>query len=269
MIKPDWKHGDVELYCGDCLDILPGLEGVDCVVTSPPYDELRNYNKSLSWNRRIWEEVIERMYWTMCEGGVVVWVVGDATENGSETGTSFNQALCFMDTGFNLLDTMIYSKGGQGATGSNSCYWHDFEYMFVFTKGTPKAGVLICDRKNTTKPRVSIESQGHRFQDGQTKGQRVIKRKAHGKRFNIWKYHESGTRIDHPAVFPIKLAQDHIISWSDEKETILDPFMGSGTTGVAAVRLGRKFIGIEREPKYFDIAVKRIKAEMEQTKLGL
>jgi len=231
---------------------------VNLTVTSPPYDNLRTYNNSLEWGEHIWKPVLEELFRVTKQGGVVVWVVGDATIKGSETGTSFKQALWAMECGFNLHDTMIYSKGGQGATGSNLSYWQDFEYMFVFSKWKPTTWNPIEDRKNKAKPRSKTESQGHRNPDGTTKGRRVINRKEYGKRFNIWKYHEAGTRTKHSAVFPEQLANDHIISWSNEGDTVLDPFMGSGTTGVACKNLNRNFIGIEKDPEYCEIAEKRI-----------
>lgn len=232
---------------------------IDLTVTSPPYDNLRTYNGNIAqWGEHVWKGVIEELYQVTKPGGVVVWVVGDATIKGSETGTSFKQALWAKECGFNLHDTMIYSKGGQGATGSIYGYWQDFEYMFVFTKGKLKTFNPIEDRKNATKPRVREESQGHRHANGDTKGKRIITRKEFGRRFNIWQYHEAGTRTKHPAVFPEQLANDHIISWSNEGDTVLDPFMGSGTTGVASKRLNRNFIGIELDETYYNIAKARI-----------
>jgi len=248
------------IYNEDCLEGMKRIPDgfVDLTVTSPPYDNLRTYNGSLEWGEHVWKPIIQELYRITKDGGVVVWVVGDATIKGSETGTSFKQALYFKEVGFNLHDTMIYAKGGQGATGSNLSYWQDFEYMFVFTKGKISTFNPIEDRKNKTKPREKEESQGHRFINGETKGKRIIKRKEFGRRFNIWKYHESGTRINHPAVFPEQLANDHIISWSNENDIVFDPFMGSGTTGKMAILNNRNFIGIEKDPEYFKIAEKRI-----------
>ena len=252
----------INLIQGDCLIEMDKLivEGVkvDLTVTSPPYDSLRTYEGSLQWNEKIWKQVIEKLYNITADGGVVVWVVGDSTVKGSETGTSFKQALYFKEVGFNLHDTMIYTKGGQGATGSNLAYWQDFEYMFIFTKNKIRVFNPINDRKNKVKPRIKTESQGHRHSNGEVKGKRVIERKEFGKRFNIWVYHESGTRSEHPAVFPEQLAQDHIISWSNEGNIVFDPFMGSGTTGKIAKKLNRDFIGIEKVGKYFEIAKSRI-----------
>jgi DNA modification methylase len=250
-----------KIYNENCLDTMARMpEGfIDLTVTSPPYDNTRSYNgNNKLWNEDVWKAIIKELYRVTKKGGVVVWVVGDATIKGSETGTSFKQALWAMECGFNLHDTMIYEKGGQGATGSNLAYWQDFEYMFVFSKDKPRAWNPIEDRKNKVAPRAKLESQGHRFSDGKTKGKRIIQRKEYGRRFNIWKYHEAGTRIAHPAVFPEKLAHDHIISWSSESDLVYDPFTGSGTTAKMAKFLNRNFIGSELEAEYCDIANKRI-----------
>ena len=243
-------------YNENCLDTMAKMPDgfVDLTVTSPPYDNLRTYN-GYSFD---FDAVAKELYRVTKQGGVVVWIVGDATIKGSETGTSFKQALYFKECGFNLHDTMIYSKGGQGATGSNKAYWQDFEYMFVFSKGNISTFNPIEDRPNKTKPSERIEVQGHRHATGETKGKRLIKRKEFGRRFNIWQYHESGTRINHPAVFPENLASDHILSWSNPGDLVFDPFMGSGTTAKMAILNKRNWIGSEISKEYCEIAEKRI-----------
>ena len=253
---------NVRLFNGDCTEVMQDLikDGVkvDLTVTSPPYDNLRTYNGTLEWNFDIFKKAANLLYNITADGGVVVWVVGDSTIKGDETGTSFKQALYFKEIGFKLLDTMIYSKGGMGAAGSNRAYWQDFEYMFVFSKGKNKTFNPIMDRLNKAKPSIKLESQGHRFTSGEIKPKRIIERKKFGKRFNIWQYHEHGTKTKHPAVFPERLAKDHILSWSNEGDLVLDPFMGSGTTGKMAVLNNRRFIGIEKVTEYFDDAKERI-----------
>ena len=244
-----------KIYHGDCKDIMETFPDncIDLTVTSPPYDNLRSYNGYVF----DFDCIAQQLYRVTKPGGVVVWVVGDATIKGSETGTSFKQALYFKEIGFNLHDTMIYTKGGQGATGSNLSYWQDFEYMFVLSKGRPSALNLIHDRKNKTKPRTRKESQGHRYKTGEKKTKRVIVRKEYGKRFNVWKYHEAGTRQKHPAVFPEQLAIDHIISWSNENDVVFDPMCGSGTTLKMAQANNRNFIGIDISEEYVNIAKQR------------
>lgn len=254
----------VRLMLGDCVDRLRelGTGSVDLTVTSPPYDNLRTYNNSLNdWTPEKWQAVIAELYRVTKQGGVVVWVVADATISGSETGTSFRQALHAMECGFRLHDTMIYMKdGGGGARGSIHAYWQSFEYMFVWAKGRPKAINLIADKPNTNAGRIRKA-----FKDRRKDGTVSVRERNHvypdfSRRTNVWSLTggRDNAAMGHPAPFPEALAQDHILSWSNEGDTVLDPFLGSGTTGKAAVLNGRKFIGIERDPQYFAIAEKRI-----------
>ena len=249
----------IKLINDNCLIALTKLEenSIDLTATSPPYDNLRTYNgNNALWGEHVWKEVIQDLYRVTKFGGVVVWVVGDATIKGSETGTSFKQALWAKECGFNLHDTMIYEKA-QSCFGSNKCYLQAFEYMFVFSKGQPKSINFLRDRVNVRTGKESMSTSGIK-KDG-TKASRIQKEmKPMGKRKNIWKYGVGGGDTGHPAVFPEKLAHDHIISWSNEGDTVLDPFMGSGTTGKMAKQLGRNFIGIELDETYFNIAKKRI-----------
>lgn len=254
----------VRLMQGDCLERMKEIESgsVDLTVTSPPYDNLRSYNGNNSqWGEHVWRKVLMELYRVTADGGVVVWVVGDATINGSETGTSFKQALFAIDCGFNLHDTMIYKKTGGGARGSNLCYWQNFEYMFVFSKGRPKSINLICDKKNTKAGSRDSAVNG-RAKDGSKRFKKIGRVADFGRRENVWTIcagnNTSDDKTEHPAVFPESLANDHIISWSNEDDVILDPFMGSGTTGKMAKLLNRHFIGIELCPDYFKIAQQRI-----------
>ena len=254
----------INLMQGDCLERMKEiLDGsVDLTVTSPPYDNLRSYNgNNDQWRDNVWSECIQELYRVTKIGGVVVWVVGDATVKGSETGTSFKQALHAMECGFNLHDTMIFQKSGCGAAGSMLCYLQTFEYMFVFSKGKPKTINIIRDRKNKkfghiNKNAARLDASGIR------KKQRSVLIKEYGRRTNIWLIDQKNEKIcrekSHPAIFPEQLANDHITSWSNEGNVILDPFMGSGTTGVAAKNLNRDFIGIELDADYFNIAKDRI-----------
>lgn len=239
---------------GDCLERMKEIPSgsVDLTVTSPPYDNLRSYNgNNKEWGEHVWKSVLSNLYRVTKEGGAVVWVVGDATIKGSETGTSFKQALYAMECGFNLNDTMIYQKFGSGMPHRSHRYGQSFEYMFVFSKGIPLNGTI------KTFPKTGkVGKTTRRQKDG------TIKRGTYniggGKLSNIWQY-AGETKIKHPATFPLQLAVDHIESWSNESDRVLDPFMGSGTTGVAAKNLGRSFIGIELDQSYFDIAENRIR----------
>ena len=244
----------VRLFHGDCLEVMKTFkpEIIDLTVTSPPYDNLRLY-KTYTFD---FEGIASQLYKVTKIGGVVVWVVGDATIRGSETGTSFKQALYFKEIGFNLHDTMIYQKS-QACFGSNNCYLQSFEYMFVFSKGKPKTLNLIRDRKNKRHGVESMSVAG--LSVGGVKAGRVRKcSKVYGKRKNIWEYGVGGGRTGHPAVFPEKLAEDHILSWSVVGDTVLDPMAGSGTTLKMAKKNERDCIGIEVSSEYLEIIKKRI-----------
>ena len=216
---------------------------IDMVLTSPPYDNLREYN-GYSFD---FESVANELYRVVKQDGVVVWVVGDATIKGSETGTSFKQALYFKSIGFNLHDTMIYEKNSPAypARASSNRYTQIFEYMFVFAKGKPLSQ-LICDKPNKWAG----------FKDFSGKIKNPVP--DFSPRNNIWKYITSFNGVKHPAPFPEQLAQDHILSWSRGGETVYDPFMGSGTTGKMAKLNGRNYIGSEISKEYCDIAEARI-----------
>ena len=257
----------ITLMLGDCIERMKEISdgSVDLTVTSPPYDNLRDY----PGYRFDYDLTLRELFRVTKEGGVVVWIVGDQTVNGSETGTSFRQVLCAMDVGFKLHDTMIWDKVGCSFPDSNR-YLATFEYMFVFSKGAPKVFHAICDRRNKwagTKAHASW-----RQKDGtmlpKTRKWQVFE--AYGRRFNIWPIpSEKHNRTGHPAVFPVQLAQDHIITWTDPVDVVLDPFMGSGTTGIAAYRARRRSIGIEIDPQYFEIAKDRIDRETAQMRIEI
>ena len=248
-----------KVICGDCLEVMKDIpdNSIDLTVTSPPYDNLRTYN-GYTFD---FEGIAKELYRITKDGGVVVWVVGDATINGSETGTSFKQALYFKEIGFNLHDTMIYKKTGIPFPETNR-YYPIFEYMFILSKGKPKSVNLICDRKNK---RFNKKVSGkQRQKDGTMKEMSAIKNntnrkiKEYGVRFNIWEIPNISENKEHPATFPNKLAEDHILSWSNEGDIILDPMAGSGTTLKMAKKNNRNYIGIEISPEYIDIINKRL-----------
>ena len=242
------------IYNIDCVEGMKMLsdDSIDLTVTSPPYDNLRTY-KGFEWN---FEATAEQLYRVTKQGGVVVWIVNDATIKGNETAPAFKQALYFKKVGFNLHDTMIWIKDGGGAVGSNYCYTQNFEYMFVFSKGKPKAINLLCDKPNLSFG-VDKSGVGRRKPDGTKKIERRKQAKEFSRRNNWW-YIPPQKGKDHPAVFPEKLAQDHILSWSNPGDIVLDPFMGSGTTAKMALLTNRKFIGFELSSEYCDLANKRL-----------
>jgi len=257
-----------KIYHSNCLDLMARMpdEFIDLTVTSPPYDSLRKYN-GYEFD---FEPIARELFRVTKKGGVVVWVVGDATVNGSETGTSFRQALYFKEIGFNLHDTMIYRKAS-GACGSNYAYWQAFEYMFVFSKAKPNAINLLRDRRNVkTAGAVVNWKAGHRHNNGDQKATRMRKLFEYGVRLNVWNIDAPNgieRSADHPAQFPESLAKDHILSWSNENDLIFDPFMGSGTTAKAAHQLNRRWIGSEISAEYVALANKRLEPYLAQESL--
>lgn len=250
----------MSVVVGDCVLVMQSLEDdcVDLTVTSPPYDGLRSYN-GYSFD---FEKVARELYRVTKPGGVVVWVVGDATVNGSETGTSFRQALFFKECGFNLHDTMIYQKAGTGACGSNLSYWQSFEYMFVFSKGTPKS---INRLRQANSSVGAVAHTGRISKDGIKKDNKIRTTPETAVRPNVWRYtmeprfiFNDDKTIKHPARFPDALAMDHILSWSNEGDLVFDPFLGSGTTGKVAVANRRLFFGCDISEEYAELARSRI-----------
>ena len=232
------------------------------VVTSPPYDSLRTYN-GFEFN---FEEVAKQLFRVVKDGGVIVWIVADGTVNGSESGTSFRQALFFKECGFNLHDTMIWQKDSCAFPDATR-YQQIFEYMFVLSKGKPKTINLIADRKNMWS---NVKVHGtFREADGSLKGRSAQWKesvvKEYGYRFNVWQIPtEKNNKTGHPAVFPKEIARDHIITWSKVGDTVCDPFSGSGTTAIQALNLNRKFIGFEISEEYYNKSIKRIQEETAQ-----
>ena len=259
------KYAEVPLnkiICGDAIEVMRAMPSdcVDLVVTSPPYDNLRSYN-GYSFN---FESMATGLFRVMKKGGVVVWVVGDQTIKGEETGTSFRQALYFKQVGFNLFDTMIYLKTPRGAVGNNKTYWQTFEYMFVLSKGTPKTINLLKDREN--KDERDGDSGTKRLSDGSLLKLKRAGYSKYGRRTNVWEYligkgHSASDNIayQHPAIFPEKLVQDHITSWSNPGDVVFDPMCGSGTTCKMAKLNKRDFIGIDISSEYCKIAEERLK----------
>ena len=239
----------------DCVEGMKGLPDgfVDLTVTSPPYDNLRTY-KGFTWD---FESVAKELFRVTKDGGVVVWIVNDATIDGSETGTSFRQALYFKEIGFNLHDTMIWHKSNCFNFGSNYCYRQSFEYMFILSKGRPKSINFIRDVKAKCGGE-SFNVVRHTSDGVRHVGEEFALIDEYKKRENVWDITAATVNNGHPAVFPEQLANDHIISWSNEGDIVLDPFMGSGTTAKMALLNNRKFIGFELAEEYWKIANGRV-----------
>jgi len=271
-----------KLYNQDCLATMIQIDNnsVDMVLTSPPYDDLRTYNKHLSGNKTEYngysfpfEQIVQELFRIVKKGGVVVWVVGDATNKGSETGTSFRQALYFKKCGFDIYDTMIYQKTGTPFP-QKTRYNQIFEYMFVFSKGKPNTFNPIM-KKNVTAGAVR-HSRKFRNADGEMidgfNGKPINE---YGIDNNVWvmrngmyKSTKDIVAFEHPAIFPEELAIRHIISWTKENDLIYDPFMGSGTTAKAAIQLKRNWIGSEIDKSYCDICEKRLNGVENQETLS-
>lgn len=253
-------------YNENCLDTMARMPDgfIDLTVTSPPYDNLRTYN-GYSFD---FESVARELYRVTKQGGVVVWVVGDATIKGSETGTSFRQALFFKEIGFNLHDTMIYAKN-QYMPLTHNRYEQCFEYMFVFSKGRPKTFNPIHIESltfGTTRNRGKSKSKEPTYSERCR--EEVTRVKPTKQKNNIWSYDVGGSNKDdkteHNAPFPQQLANDHIISWSNEGDLVYDQFMGSGTTAKMAILNNRNWIGSEISSEYCEIIRKRISSTTEQ-----
>jgi len=268
-----------KIYNENCLDTMQKMPDnfVDLTVTSPPYDNLRDYN-GYSFP---FEDIAKELYRVTKTGGVVVWVVGDATIDGSETGSSFRQALHFMQCGFALHDTMIYAKNGFRFP-CEIRYHQVWEYMFVFSKGKPKTFNPISDRPNINVGQKVARKSQDRNKDGILKPNSAYRIDPNrelnemGKRYNIWFYDTGGMNSaqdaiasKHPAIFPEELARDNIYSWSNENDIVYDCFGGSGTTGKMAHLQKRNWILSEISGEYAGIATKRIAPYLAQLKLAV
>jgi DNA modification methylase len=246
---------------GNCVDLMRGFEenSIDLTITSPPYDNLRSYKGFVF----PFEQIADELFRITKKGGVVVWVVGDATINRSETGTSFNQALYFKEIGFNLHDTMIFQKTNPIPQIYRKRYNNIFEYMFIFSKGEVKTHNPIkvdCIHGGLVLNGTTYKNYSKGEQKRKKLAKPVKKQKIKG---NIWSY-VVGKKLEdqeaktHPAPFPCELVRDHIISWSNKGDIVFDPMCGSGTTCVSSLQLGRKYIGIDISKEYCELSKKRI-----------
>ena len=263
MVKK--KYADLKIntvYNEDCLKTMAKMPDnfINLTITSPPYDSMRKY-KGYTFD---FKAIARELYRVTKEGGVVVWVVGDQTIKGSESGTSFKQALYFKEIGFRLHDTMIYQKGNFSMP-DRTRYHQIFEYMFVFSKGKPSTFNPIVDRKNKSAGSRCFSTNTKRVPNGgMRRTNRRDKVKELGRRYNIWQMNTAAQekpcqKLEHPAIFPAALARDHIKSWSLPGDLVYDPMLGSGTTASMAIETGRNFIGSEISKEYCKLARKTIK----------
>lgn len=260
-----------QIIQGDAFQKLGEFESnsIDFIITSPPYDDLREYGGHV-FN---FEGIAKQLFRVLKDGCVMVWIVGDKTKNGNESGTSFKQALYFKEIGFKLHDTMIYRKFGSTYPNllSFKRYIQCFEYMFVLTKGSLKKWNPLIDRKNKYP---NQKNKTHvRNKDKLEYRNREYTTSEYGLRYNIWDFSNTSQnkdfgKFEHPAMFPEQLAEDHIKTWSNENDLILDPFIGSGTVAKMALKNNRRFLGIELNEDYIKIANKRIEPYLYQRKLS-
>ncbi len=261
-----------QIYNQNCIEGMNAMnaESVDLCITSPPYDDLRTYNDSSKWDFNVFQDVAQALTRVLKPGGVIMWNVGDSTINGSETGSSFRQALYFMEScGLKLHDTMIYEKTGSAyCSGPKSVrYTQIFEYCFILSKGKPKTINLIQDKPNKWAGITSWGNAKTRKKDGDMHdpGRKSNPIREFGVRTNIWRIKNSGgfgqsskESYKHPATMPEELAQDHIITWSNPGDLIIDPFMGSGTTAAMAIQTERNYIGFEIDDEYYKLCQSRL-----------
>lgn len=248
--------------------IIPD-NSIDLTVTSPPYDDIRNYNKQVKTKKGDkfsfdFDGIVNQLYRVTKDGGVVVWVVNDQVKNGGETANSFRQALRFIEKGFTLYDTMIYMKNG-APFPEKTRYSQVFEYMFVFSKGSPKTVNILKDKKNKWAGHTNFGKRVMRTKDGELKEMPKFEISEYGNRYNVWTYStgknystKDDFAFEHPAIFPEELAEDHILSWSNEGDIVLDPMVGSGTTSKMAKLNNRNFIGFDVNQDYILIANRRV-----------
>ncbi|MCH5238447.1 MAG: site-specific DNA-methyltransferase [Muribaculaceae bacterium] len=261
-----------KVYNGCSEEVLKKIEdnSIDLVMTSPPYDDLRRYlAEKSSWNFKVFQNIADELIRVLKDGGVIVWNVNDKTEGGSETGTSFRQALYFMERGLKLNDTMIWMK-------PNPCpsfdhlprYTQSFEYMYIFSKGTPKTfnPALIQCKSGSRHDKSTMRNGGGEY--GTRDLDYIVN--SHQVDYNVWEiavapnkksFEVDGEQLKHSAVFPYELPFRHIQTWTNEGDVVLDPFAGSGTTLLAARDLNRKYIGIEMSEKYHKMINIRLEAD--------
>jgi site-specific DNA-methyltransferase (adenine-specific) len=263
-----------KIYNQNCIQgmNLMDAESVDLCITSPPYDDLRTYNDSSKWDFNVFKDVAQALTRVLKPGGVIMWNVGDSTIDGSETGSSFRQALYFMEScNLRLHDTMIYEKTGSAyCSGPKSVrYTQIFEYCFILSKDKPKTINLIQDKPNKWAGVTSWGNAKTRKKDGDMHdpGRKSNPIREFGVRTNIWRIKNSGgfgqsskDSYKHPATMPEELARDHILSWSNPGDTVIDPFMGSGTTAAMAIETERNYIGFEIDETYFNLCQSRLQA---------
>jgi len=263
-----------DIYCAEFSEFADIMaKEVDLTITSPPYLHNREYNGfKFDVNK-----MSESLWNVTKDGGVCVWVVGDVTEDDSEVGIPFDHANTFMDLGWNLHDTMIFEKSGLPFPSKNR-YIQSWEYMFIFSRGVPKTVHILKDRPNSNAGKPAHWGKiTARQKDGSLKesGKNYVTPEF-GARTNIWRYITGGVgcttdkiAYNHPAIFPETLVRDHILSWSNPGDLVLDPMVGSGTTPKIARLMQRGYVGVDISKKYVDDAKERMMLDCKNLYLPL
>ena len=224
------KIGDATLYLGDCVDILPTLDKVDAVITDPPYGNENTHAGHLA--------------------KVVL-----------KNGESSRQTLGFDG----ISEEQMIAMTHDWVEKANR--WVVFTSEWKFMSALDAAGLLVrfgIWRKPDGAPQFTGDRPGTGWEAIAICHKTGRKRWNGGGKHAFYSWAKGSNNSGHPTGKPIGLFSEFVHDFTNIGETILDPFMGSGTTGVAAIQMGRKFIGIEREPKYFEIACKRIEQATKQ-----
>lgn len=270
------RKKSVRINLGNCLDYLKHLpnHSVDLIITSPPYDGLRTYGGGMTWNTEVFKAIAIELARVLKKGGVIVWNVSDECVKGSYSCTSMRQIQYFTEElGLRLHQTIAWVKKNPMPQVAHKRYQASYELMYVLSKGEPNTfNPIMRECKNYGKE----YTQTFRSQKG--KGfERVVKGTVNKEvvDYNVWMMPtanskdsthilKDGRKIHHTAVFPKELALRHIRTWTNEGDVVLDPFLGSGTSGIAAVELGRSFIGCELNEDYFQMASERLEEKMKE-----
>jgi site-specific DNA-methyltransferase (adenine-specific) len=251
------------IYCTDCVEGMKQIPGssIDLVVTSPPYDSIRNYN-GFTFDLHATGQGIHRV---LRDGGIAAMVLQDQTSNFGKSLTSFRTVLDWCDNiGFKLFECVIYRKYGPEGAWWRNRFRVDHEYMPIFLKGNRPNYFDKEPLKIPSKHGGKVMTgSGSRRTDGKTNHavtRMINPTKCRG---TVWDYLMAGDKDPikrkHPAPFPDQIPKDFIGCFCPPGGIVLDPFMGCGSTAMAALALGRRFIGFEISPEYCSLAEERMK----------
>ncbi len=251
-----------KIILSDCRDGMAALsnECIPFTLTSPPYDGLRTYDGLADWN---FMDVAKELYRITMQGGVVVWVVQEQIIDGSESGETSRQRLAFANIGFRLHHTMVMGKLG-GIQFSSNRYGRPLEYAFILSKGPPRYFNPLRDRPNKEAGRVKVFLNRNR--DGSFAPVKRTQVHPYGLRGSIWFYPTGKNNsakedyaFEHPALMPEQMAEDDILSWTKVGDLVFNPFAGAGTALKMALLNHRSYLGFEINPKYVEIARRRLR----------